>query len=66
MSATRFMTTKEVAERMRITPATVYKRCCDHGDFWGVLPVKGPNGRLLWPVEAIHGLLDRYEVDPKS
>lgn len=62
MSEQQFFTTKEVAERMRITSTTVHKRCCEHGDFWGVLPVKAPNGRLLWPVEAIRALLDRHET----
>ncbi|MPV65847.1 helix-turn-helix domain-containing protein [Burkholderia sp. BE17] len=66
MSASRFMTTKEVADCMRIAPATVYQRLCAKGDFWGVLPVKGLNGRLLWPIEAIHRLLDRNEVVQKS
>lgn len=65
MSTQRFFTTKEVAERMRITSNTVYQRCCVHGDFWGVLPVRGPNGRLLWPVEAIQALLDRHEAGHK-
>lgn len=66
MSTLRFLTTKEVAERMRIAPTTVHKRCCAHGDFWGVLPVKAPNGRLLWPMEAIQALLDRHEAGLKS
>lgn len=62
MSAQQFLTTKEVAERMRITPATVHRRCYDHGNFWGVLPVRGPNKRLLWPTEAIQALLEQREV----
>ena len=66
MSTQRFLTTKEVAERMRITSTTVHKRCCAHGDFWGVLPVKAPNGRLLWPVDAIQALLERHEAGLKS
>jgi hypothetical protein len=65
MSTARFLTTKEVAERMRIASGTVYYRCSVFGDFWGVLPVKGPNGRLLWPMEAIQALLERHEPADK-
>lgn len=66
MSTPRFLTTKEVADRMRITSTTVHKRCCVHGDFWGVLPVRAHNGRLLWPADAIQALLDRPEAGSKS
>lgn len=63
MSNQQFLTTTEVAERMRITSATIHKRCHAHGNFWGVLPVRGPNKRLLWPTEAIQALLDRREAE---
>lgn len=59
--STQFLTTKEVAERMRIMSTTVHKRLCEHGSFWSVMPVRAPNGRLLWPVDAIEALLKRRE-----
>lgn len=62
MSAQRFLTTKEVAGLMRVAATTVHKRHCAFGDFWGVLPVKTPNGKLLWPADAIEALLGRHEA----
>jgi hypothetical protein len=55
----RFLTTREVAEMMRVTHGTVHKRVSAHGDFWGVQPIKGPNGRLLWTAEDIQALLNK-------
>jgi hypothetical protein len=54
-----FLTSREVAEMMRITLGTVHKRVSDFGDFWGVHPVKGPNGRLLWTAGEIRALIDK-------
>ena len=56
-SGQRFLTTREVAEMMRVTQGTVHKRVSEFGDFWGVHPIKGPNGRLLWIANEICGLL---------
>jgi hypothetical protein len=55
----RLLTTREVAEMMRVTQGTVHKRVSAHGDFWGVQPIKGPNGRLLWTADDIHRLLSK-------
>ena len=57
-----FLTTREVAEMMRITQGSVHKRCCAFGDFWGVFPVRAPNGRLLWPADDVRALLKRHEA----
>ncbi len=62
-SGQEFLTSREVAEMMRITLGTVHKRVSDFGDFWGVHPVKGPNGRLLWTASEIRALLDREDRD---
>lgn len=66
MSDRQYLTTREVATRMRIDPTTIHKRLHAHGDFWRVLPVRGPNGRLLWPVEAIEALLEQRTAEQAS
>jgi len=62
-SGQEFLTSREVAKLMRIELGTVHKRISDFGDFWGVLPVKCPNGRLLWTASEIRALLDREDRD---
>jgi hypothetical protein len=54
-----YISTRELAGRMHITAGTVYQRLSAKGDFWGILPVRAHNGRLLWPSDAIQALLER-------
>jgi hypothetical protein len=54
-----FFTTRELAGLMRIEIGTAYKRISAFGDFWGVHPVRGPNGRLLWPADEVRALLSK-------
>lgn len=43
------LTTDEFAAQRRVLPQSVRKRYCLTGSYFGVRPVKQPNGRLLWP-----------------
>lgn len=50
------MTTDEFAGKLGLKPATLRHRLCTEGTYFGVMPVKLPNGRLLWPADAIERL----------
>ena len=50
-------TTEEAASRLRNRPATWRRNLCVNGHFLGIKPLKLPNGRLLWPADAVDRLL---------
>lgn len=41
--------TAEYAAGKKVMPQTVRKRYSQTGSYFGDVPVKAPNGRLLWP-----------------
>ena len=43
--------TAEFAERFLVKPQTVLKRFCLTGEYYGIVPLKLPNGRLAWPCD---------------
>lgn len=47
------MSTNEFARQLGITPGAIYKALSARGSYYGVSPLKLPNGRLLWPAEAL-------------
>ena len=48
ISCPRKLDTAEAAERLRIRPQTLRRALCMQGHYYGMRPVKLPNGRLLW------------------
>ncbi|WP_250865606.1 DNA-binding protein [Caballeronia sp. INSB1] len=58
-----FADCNEVAELLRIKPNSVRTRLYRTGSLWGIEPMKAPNGRNLFPVAAVRGLIrDRKGV----
>jgi hypothetical protein len=53
-----FLSTEEFAEQLTIRPQSIRKRYCQTGGYFGVRPVKMPNGRLMWPADAIQKLTE--------
>jgi len=45
--------TNEFAKEYLVKPQTVLKRFSQTGSYFGVVPVKLPNGRLAWPVKGL-------------
>lgn len=43
-------TTAQFAGKYLVKPATVRTRYCLTGSYFGIVPNKLPNGRLLWPL----------------
>ena len=37
---------------------TVRKRLSRHGSYFGIKPLRLPNGRLLWPADSIKALIE--------
>jgi len=52
----RPITTEELAAVLSIRPQSIRKRYCQTGAYFSLRPVKLPNGRLLWPADALEQL----------
>lgn len=50
------ISTEELAALLRLKPATLRSALCLNGHYFGLRPRKLPNGRLLWPADAIEKL----------
>lgn len=49
-------TTEELAARLGLRPQTLRAALCRNGNYFGLRPVKLPNGRLLWPADSFEKL----------
>lgn len=58
LQAPRLITTEELAGLLSIQPRSIRKRYCETGAYFSVRPVKLPNGRLLWPADALDQLTE--------
>lgn len=56
------LTTGVLADGLGIKPQTLRAAICHHGHYYGIRPVKLPNGRLLWPADAIDRLTSGQAV----
>ncbi|KVQ16514.1 DNA-binding protein [Burkholderia ubonensis] len=54
----RPITTDELAELLSIRPQSIRKRYCQTGAYFSLRPVKMPNGRLMWPADALDKLAE--------
>jgi hypothetical protein len=49
--------TKQFAASLDLRQQSIRKRFCLTGSYFGIVPKKLPNGRLLWPSDAVIRLL---------
>ena len=49
-------TTETLADRLGIKPQSIRARVCRTGSYFGLRPLKLPNGRLLWPADSVERL----------
>jgi len=47
------LSTAQLASVTLTTPGTVRVRYCQTGSYFGLQPLKLPNGRLLWPCDSL-------------
>ncbi len=52
----RKLDTAEAASVLRVKPQTLRRALCLQGHYFGMRPVKLPNGRLLWDVADLDRL----------
>ncbi len=50
---TAHISTEALAAECGLKPNTIRVRLCRTGSYFGLRPIKLPNGRLLWPADAV-------------
>ncbi|MDX9717640.1 MAG: DNA-binding protein [Thauera sp.] len=50
------ISTEELAGLLRLKPQSLRAALCRDGHYFGLRPRKMPNGRLLWPSDAVERL----------
>jgi len=50
------LTTEQLASLLGLRPTSIRVRLCESGSYFGLRPLKLPNGRLLWPSDALERL----------
>lgn len=58
VQSSRPITTEELAALLSIRPQSIRKRYCQTGAYFSLRPVKLPNGRLMWPADALDKLAE--------
>jgi hypothetical protein len=53
----RRLTTEDLAQALALQPQSIRKRFSQTGQYFGVRPDKMPNGRLMWPTDAVEQLI---------
>jgi hypothetical protein len=48
--------TELFAGSIGLKPASLRVHLCRHGSYYGLVPERLPNGRLLWPINSIEKL----------
>lgn len=56
VDAAKMFTTATLSSALTMRPQSIRKRLCETGEYYGLRPTKLPNGRLLWPADAIEQL----------
>lgn len=51
------MVTNQLAKAIGINATSIHRRFCLEGSYYGIKPTKLPNGRLLWPDDAVEQLI---------
>jgi len=52
------LSTEDFAASIGLRPESIRVHLCRRGSYYGIRPAKLPNGRLLWPGDAVERLLD--------
>lgn len=71
ITAPRDLGTADLAALLRskglnIKPASIRRAHCIKGEYLGITPHKLPNGRLIWPGDAVRRLLSDWAQEKQS
>lgn len=55
----KYCSTEVFSQRFQVKPDTVRRSLCLKGNYLGVIPLKLPTGRLLWPDVSVEAILNK-------
>jgi hypothetical protein len=53
------LSTKELAAFFKVEATSIRSALSAKGNFWGLVPEKAPNGRLIWDLEKAEALIKK-------
>ncbi len=53
------VTTTALADAIGIKPESIRSHISRKGEYYGVVPQKLPNGRLIWPEDSLERIMNR-------
>ena len=53
----KYLSNSQLAALCKVEPSSIHAALSRHSNFLGLRPVKLPNGRLLWPEDAVAKML---------
>lgn len=56
ITTNRRLTTEELAIALAMRPQSLRKRLSQTSSYFGIRPLKMPNGRLFWPCDTVEQL----------
>lgn len=56
LAESQMLTTNMLADRLSMKAQSIRKRYAQTGAYFGIRPIKMPNGRLYWPSDALDQL----------
>lgn len=60
------LSTDELASLFLVKPNTPRRAYCEHEHYMGLVPRKPPNGKLDWPREKAHALVEGSQAEVKA
>lgn len=51
------LSTNRLAQHLGLQPDSLRVALCRNGSYFGVKPIKMPNGRLVWPHDTVERIL---------
>lgn len=61
MATVKQIPTSEMAAQLNMKPQSIRKQYSQNGSYFGVIPQKLPNGKLLWPGDFLEILMRHNE-----
>lgn len=62
MHSNTHLTTEALAAQFFVKPGSIRSAYCRDGHYFGLRPTKLPNGRLLWPADAVSRITGKKEA----
>lgn len=60
------LSTKDLQDRIKVKQESIRTQLCKTGSYFGVVPLRSKNGRLLWPANSVELLTQQEENEKRE